>query len=195
MTRALVPVTLGLTLLFGAPAFAGDLHPGVDALGDTHELSTRPDASRTLPLLVGRDLRGRPFDLAVAAEEGPVLLVVWFADCPTCPRALQRLIDWAAEQPDVPMVVGVNGDSVQERAWLRPFLQRSELNLTVLADPAGDLRQGLGIEESPAVVLLGPAGSGEVVRHQPDRERLSMDRLARSWIQAVEAQPSVLAAR
>lgn len=168
---------------------------GLTSLGDAHETPERPFHDELMPTLRARDITGAPFALEETLQDGPVLLVVWFSDCPTCPRALQRLLDWAAAQPEAPRVVGVNGDPAQDRAWLRPFLRRSELELTVLADPDGDLRRGLGLEQSPAVVLIQrEAGDTHVVRHQPS-ERVSMDGLARSWIEVTEAGEGVLATR
>ncbi len=196
--RSPLSVSIGLVAaLLGSPAaVAGDLHAGVGSLGDAHETPDRPGGEALAPLLRSRDLEGRSFDLERALEDRPVLLVVWFSDCPTCPRALLRLLDWAQEQAVPPQVVGVNGDSAQQRAWLRPFLQRSELDLTVLADPAGDLRRGLGLEQSPAVVLIEREHEGaSMVRHQPAGGPISMDRLARGWIGTADQAEAVALAR
>ena len=196
MTRTSLLSLLGVTLLIGSEATAGEPHPGVQALGDTHEARPAPSRAQLTTLLQARDLEGRTFHLDQALADGPVLLVVWFAACPTCPRALQRLVEWAQEQPVPPQVVGVNGDITQQRAWLRPFLQRSELDLRVLADPSGDLRTGLGLQQSPAVIFVGgDQGGFALVTHQPSDRRLSMDGLARSWIDAAARDEVELAAR
>jgi len=190
------PIGLAVALLSSPVTMAGDLHQGLGSLGEAHETPDRPGREALGPLLHARDLEGHSFDLEHALDDGPVLLVVWFSDCPTCPRALLRLLDWAQEQAVPPQVVGVNGDSAQQRAWLRPFLQRSELELTVLADPDGDLRRGLGLEQSPAVVLIERDLEGaSMVRHQPADGRLSMDRLARGWISTVYPSEAVASAR
>ncbi len=198
MTRLSAFALLIAASLLASTASASDLHLGIGVLGAAHEAPEAP--LRGLDgldlLLQARDLRGRTFDLDQALDEAPVLLVVWFSDCPTCPRALQRLVDWAQDQPVPPRVVGVNGDATQQRAWLRPFLRRSELELTVLADPEGELRRGLALGDSPAVVLLARDERGPtMVTHQISDRRVSMDGLARSWVAAVERDEVVVASR
>jgi sugar/nucleoside kinase (ribokinase family) len=188
-------LSLLVSLLCARTAVAGEHHAGLGILGDAHAPDGQPQIDVTLPAMKARDLTGRSFDFGEALEAGPVLLVVWFSDCPTCPRALLRLLEWASQQQEVPVVVGVNGDPAQARAWLRPFLKRSDLELTVLADADGDLRRGLGLEQSPAVVMMRRDDLGtHLVLHQPS-EQLSMDRLARGWIDKREAELDRVAAR
>ena len=70
-----------------------------------------------------RDIQGQLFDLAEASEQGPVLVVVWYAACPTCPQELARLQEWASKHYEEPVrIVGISGDVAERRAWLRPFL-------------------------------------------------------------------------
>ncbi len=98
--------------------------------------------------LGARDLSGAPVTLTRTTA-----VVYWSMDCAACVAALTT-----AAGVGLP-VVAVSTDPASARARLRPFLASRGLDLTVVADPAGDLRRRLGPPADGQALVVDASGA------------------------------------
>ena len=100
-------------------------------------------AMLSFPAVAGelRDIQGR-----VVPMEGPRVVVAWSITGGDA-EELARL---ASQGP----VVAVNTDGVGDRSKLAPYLHSHRLDLTVVADPSGELRARLGLVGPVVAVVI-----------------------------------------
>ena len=134
MNRPLLSLLSALSLGFALPASADESIPG-------------PRPGDAFPSLTAQDQAGQTRSLAeLAGEKGLVVAFVRSADwCPFCQRQLVDLNQRLAEFQNLGLaVVSISVDEVAE---IESFASEQNIAYTMLADPAGDINQGLGIRD------------------------------------------------
>ena len=123
---------------------------------------------RPAPPIAGADVDGKPFRLAEANKDGPVLVVFWASWCPPCAEEV-GWIDRAyqAHRAQGLRVVGIDLDAAQgglEAAAVLPTVRRFLIDHNVrwptLVNGAGELdfAKAFGVTEIPANFLIGRDG-------------------------------------
>lgn len=89
-----------------------------------------------------------------AKSIGPVLVIVWRTECPTCRMALP-FFDRMAKQYRAATVVGIAQNTDQE---LKEYVTETGLAMTNYADPNLRVSKFLGVDTVPAYWLVGRDG-------------------------------------
>ncbi|TXT39954.1 MAG: redoxin domain-containing protein [Comamonadaceae bacterium] len=129
--------------------------PGVQAQG--YEVKPWP-ARQAVPALAGTDLQGHDWRLADLRGKA-VLINFWASWCEPCLAEMPSLQALAQTYgPDKLVVLAVNFK--ESAPAVQRYVQRTDLNLPVLLDPAGVMAHAWGIKVFPTTVLV--AANGQV---------------------------------
>jgi thiol-disulfide isomerase/thioredoxin len=85
---------------------------------------------------------------------GPILIVVWRADCPTCQLLLPFIDRMAAHYPGA-TVVGIAQNTAEE---LKEVVDTKKLKMKNYADPHLRITKFLGVDVVPVYWLVGRSG-------------------------------------
>ena len=89
-----------------------------------------------------------------AKSNGPVFVVVWRADCPTC-KLTMPFIDRMANRYKAATIVGISQNTAEET---KDFAEDNKLSMTNYADPHLRISSLLNIATVPAYWLVGRDG-------------------------------------
>ena len=124
-----------------------------------HRSSPWP-ADRPQPLLAAQDLLGKTWELA-AFKGRVVLLNFWATWCGPCKEEMPTLQTLAEMEGDDLAVLAI--DVAEPVARVRRYLQATNLRLTVLRDPEGDIARAWGVSVFPTTVLIDTEGHARQV--------------------------------
>ena len=119
------------------------------------------ETGKSVAVLKGYDLQGRPVTIDPAGE-GKATMVVFLAHwCPHCQREVPRLVDWAAagEVPDNLNVMAVSTAVDESRGNYPPseWLADEGWKYPIMADDSvGTAASSFGLSSFPYFVLLSP---------------------------------------
>lgn len=120
-------------------------------------------------LFAKNDLRGKPapkIELEqwigdAAKTQDKVVILDFFATWnPPCKASMPRLSAWQEQFKDDVVVIGVTDESTDE---VKKFIAANNVNFPVGLDPKGNLKQAVGVEGIPHVLIISTDG---VVRWQ-----------------------------
>ena len=89
-----------------------------------------------------------------AKSEGPLFVVVWRADCPTC-KLTMPFVDRLASRYKAATVVGI---SQNDDAETKEFVEENKLAMTNYSDPHLRVSSFLNVDTVPAYWLVGRDG-------------------------------------
>lgn len=118
---------------------------------------------RPLPAgLALSDLDGKPVDLRQV--EGPFVVNLWATWCPPCRREMPMIVETAAANPDVPILLLNQGE---EPAAVRRFVHEQGLatGARVILDRNGRLASATGSQALPTTLFI--ARNGEISKVHP----------------------------
>jgi thiol-disulfide isomerase/thioredoxin len=156
-------------------ALQGCTRPAGDLATDSSE-AAHPLVGQAAPQFTATFLDGSPFDLA--QQQGKVVILdFWATWCGPCRAALPTLSEVAAEYRDRGVVFfAVDlGESPEE---IKPFLDQSGLDLTVVLDRDGAIAKQYLVEGIPQTVILDQQGKVRFVHvglSDDLRQRLSRE--------------------
>lgn len=115
-----------------------------------------PSEVRPLPKITGVvDADGRPADLAT--QNGPYVVNLWATWCPPCRREMPMLVETAAANREVPILL-LNQGEAPER--VRQYLRSENISgKNVLIDSHSELSQKLGATALPTTIFVASDGS------------------------------------
>ena len=117
-------------------------------------------AGQVQPPLAAQDLLGKTWDLA-ALKGRVVLLNFWATWCGPCKEEMPTLQTLAEMEGDDLAVLAI--DVAEPVARVRRYLQATDLRLTVLRDPEGDIARAWGVTVFPTTVLIDTQGHARQV--------------------------------
>lgn len=109
----------------------------------------------------------------------PLVLNVWFADCPPCRRELPAFAAAHATYGDRVRFVGVNPRDDAERA--RAFADEHGVRYESYLDPDGAFLAAAGIATFPTTLLVNAQGS-VVVQRGGELTQAELERLIDEWL-------------
>jgi thiol-disulfide isomerase/thioredoxin len=131
---------------------------GLVLQGCTQPVSEPPHplVGKSAPLFTTTFLDGSPFDLA--QQQGKIVILdFWATWCPPCREALPTLSEVAAEYRDRGVVLfAVDLQETPEE--IKPFLDQSGLDLTVVLDSDGAIAKQYLVEGIPQTVIVDQQG-------------------------------------
>ena len=140
--RALVASIASLAVLSAASL-------GILAVIEPSELGPAPQMTNVV------DVSGRPADLDT--QRGPYVLNLWATWCPPCRREMPMLVETAAANPDVPILLLNQGERPET---VRQYLRSENISgKDVLIDPRAELSQKLGATALPTTLFVASDGS------------------------------------
>lgn len=113
------------------------------------------------------DMSGRSLDLAAVLEQKAVALIFWQTWCKSCRQEASALVAAAERHSGIEFVgvvpgtdSAVNDDDVRRTAaeWKLPYPQVRDRTLA--------LTEGLGVEGTPTIIVIGKGG--EILYHSHD---------------------------
>jgi peroxiredoxin len=127
------------------------------------------------------DLRtGSGDSLSTASLLGtPLVLNVWFADCPPCRRELPAFAAAHALYGDRVRFVGLNPRDDAERA--RTFAEERGVRYESYLDPDGAFLAAAGIATFPSTLLVNATGT-VVVQRAGELTQSELERLITDWL-------------
>jgi thiol-disulfide isomerase/thioredoxin len=135
-------------------AFQGCIRPD-DAVIESNEAS-HPLVGQLAPQFTATLLDGSPFDLA--QQQGKIVILdFWATWCGPCREALPTLSEVAADYRDRGVVLFAV-DLQETPAEIKPFLDQSGLDLTVVLDSDGAIAKQYLVEGIPQTVILDQQG-------------------------------------
>lgn len=146
--RALVASFASLALISAASLlFLGMTKP--------RELGPAPQITNAV------DVSGRP--AAFDTERGPYVVNLWATWCPPCRREMPMLVETAAANPDVPILLLNQGETPET---VRQYLASERITgEDVLIDPSAELSQNLGATALPTTIFVSSDGSISNIHH------------------------------
>lgn len=139
-----------LMLLASAPALSAQAQ---------YRLSPWP-TGKAQPPLAAQDLLGKTWNLD-ALKGRVVLLNFWATWCGPCKEEMPTLQTLAEMEGDDLAVLAV--DVAEPLPRVRRYLQTTNLELTVLRDPEGDMARAWGVTAFPTTVLIDTRGRARQV--------------------------------
>lgn len=112
-------------------------------------------SGRPLPSVAAlTDVQGVPVSLA--SLDGPYVINVWASWCPPCRREMPMLVETAAANPDVPIVLLNQGQTLAE---VRDYLVEQRIDPgRVFVDPSGRFATEMGAMALPTTFFVGSNG-------------------------------------
>jgi thiol-disulfide isomerase/thioredoxin len=89
-----------------------------------------------------------------AKSNGPLFVVVWRADCPTC-KVTMPFVDRMASRYRAGTIVGIAQNTAEE---VKEFVANSKISMANYADPHLRISSLLGVDTVPAYWLVGRDG-------------------------------------
>lgn len=117
-------------------------------------------ARQAQPQLSAQDLLGKTWDLT-ALKGRVVLLNFWATWCGPCKEEMPTLQTLAEMEGDDLAVLAVDVNEPLPR--VRRYLQATNLDLTVLRDPEGDIARAWGVTVFPTTILIDTEGHARQV--------------------------------
>lgn len=122
---------------------------GILSLIEPRELGPAPQMNNVV------NVSGRPAELD--SERGPYVVNLWATWCPPCRREMPMLVETAAANSDVPILL-LNQGETPER--VRQYLRSEKISgENVLIDPHAELSQKLGATALPTTIFVASDGS------------------------------------
>lgn len=103
-----------------------------------------------------------------AKSIGPLLVVVWRTDCPTCQLAMP-FFDRMAKRYRAATIVGIVQDTPED---LKEFVKEHQIEMTNYPDPTLRVSSFLGVDTVPAYWLVGRDGKVSQVGKGWDANKL-----------------------
>jgi thiol-disulfide isomerase/thioredoxin len=139
-----VAIVAGLTLLFGAPAWAQG------------ESGIRVGSQA--PVLAVHDLDGTPVNLGRWLGKKPVVLEFWATWCENCEALLPRFREAKKLVGDKAEFIGVNVTVNQTPARVRRYLEQHDVPFRILYDDQGASTRAYKAPATSFVVIVDAAG-------------------------------------
>lgn len=109
-----------------------------------------------------RDLKGNQVKLSEQLKKGPVLIDFWATYCKSCLHEMPLLDEIGKKYKDRGLqIIAISTDSPKSAAKVRPYINSSGYDFTVLLDNKQEVRRLFGGTETPYSVLI--SDSGEIV--------------------------------
>lgn len=170
MKTTAILIILSFVILSNAPAIAGDA----------------PDFTL-------KDLKGKKVTLSEMLKDGPVLLDFWATWCKSCMHEMPLLDKIRASYADKGLqVVAISVDGPKSVGKVRPFINSSDFDFTVLLDSKQEVRRMFGGTSTPYTVLISQ--SGEIVYthlgYVPGDELKIEAKVAELFVSTSDKEPS-----